>query len=86
MAKELITMRGNALRRLIAFVGAAAFVLQGYDQSVMNGLLTLSTFLETFPETDTTNTKGSQKSRNANVQGMASVLLSMGLHGLLLFL
>jgi hypothetical protein len=69
MAKPCINMRGKALRRLIAFVGAAAFVLQGYDQAVANGLLTLPTFISTFPQTDTINTMAAQKSHNANVQG-----------------
>jgi hypothetical protein len=69
MAKPFVAVRGKSLRLLIAFVGATAFVLQGYDQAVANGLLTLPTFISTFPQTDTINTTGAQKSQNANVQG-----------------
>jgi hypothetical protein len=37
---------------------------------VMGGLLTLPSFVETFPEIDTINTTGSLKSYNSTLQGM----------------
>ena len=37
---------------------------------VMGGLLTLPSFVETFPEIDTINTTGSLKSHNSTLQGM----------------
>jgi hypothetical protein len=63
-------VRGLGLQRVLATVCAVAFLLQGYDQSIMNGLLTLNTFLSTMPEIDTLHTTGAQKEHNANVQGM----------------
>ncbi|KAB8235730.1 general substrate transporter [Aspergillus alliaceus] len=41
--------RGRSLRTVLSLVAATAFALQGYDQAVMNGLLTLPTFLGVFP-------------------------------------
>ncbi|KAH8690011.1 hypothetical protein BGW36DRAFT_390071 [Talaromyces proteolyticus] len=61
--------RGLALQRVLAIVCAVAFLLQGYDQSIMNGLVTLDTFLSTMPGIDTLHTTGSQEDHNANVQG-----------------
>lgn len=66
----LTTLRGRSLGRIIGLVGAVGFVLQGYDQAVANGLLTLGSFISVFPEIDTVNTHGSQKSHNSTIQGM----------------
>lgn len=66
----LTTLRGRSLGRIIGLVGAVGFVLQGYDQAVANGLLTLDSFISVFPEIDTVNTHGSQKSHNSTIQGM----------------
>ena len=71
MSKGIFGLRGKALEILIALVGATAFLLQGYDQAVANGLLTLDTFITTFPQTDTINTTGAQKSHNANIKGQS---------------
>jgi hypothetical protein len=54
---------------VIGIIGATAFALQGYDQAVANGLLTLSTFLSTFPSMNTLTTTGAQRAQNANIQG-----------------
>ena len=43
-------LRGRPLSVLVSLVAATAFMLQGYDQAVMNGLVTLPTFLSVFPE------------------------------------
>ncbi len=64
-----IKLRGPRLSLLVGFVGAMAFLLQGYDQArdvecyqcycltilqaVINGLLTLPTWESTFPSIDT---------------------------------
>lgn len=66
----LAKLRGPKLGRVIGLVGAVGFILQGYDQAVSNGLITLSSFVSVFPQTDTVNTKGAVKSRNATIQGM----------------
>lgn len=51
--------------------------LFGYDQGVMGGLLTLSTFVETFPEMDTVSKHltAEQKSKNSTIQGVAMLSL-----------
>jgi len=63
------SLRGQALQRLLAVVCAVAFLEQGYDQGIMNGFLTLDTFLETLPQLNTLTTKGLQQAHNANTQG-----------------
>lgn len=68
----LRTVRGDTLQRLIATLGAVAFLLQGYNQSMMNGLLTLNDFLKVLPGIDTIHTTGAQKAHNLNIQGTLS--------------
>lgn len=69
----IATLRGRSLGLVIGLVGAVGFVLQGYDQAVANGLLTLGSFIAVFPQIDTVNTKGSQKAHNSTIQGMPVV-------------
>ena len=54
--------------------------LFGYDQGVMGGLLTLNSFVKTFPEIDTTATtemaqhlNASQKTHRSTIQGTMAV-------------
>jgi hypothetical protein len=63
-------LKGKSLSLVIGLVGAVGFVLQGYDQAVANGLLTLGSFIAVFPEIDTVHTTGSQKSHNSTIQGI----------------
>ena len=63
------SLRGTKLNVVLGVVGAMAFALQGYDQAVMNGLLTLHTFVNIFPQINTVDTSGAQKSHNALIQG-----------------
>lgn len=65
----LAKIRGKKLGRIVSLVGAVGFVLQGYDQAVANGLLTLPSFIRIFPQIDTLNTTGSEKSHNSTIQG-----------------
>lgn len=58
-------LRGRRLRLALALTGATAFVLQGYDQALMNGLLTLPTFEQTFPAINTSENKS-----NSTLQGI----------------
>ncbi|KAJ6187177.1 hypothetical protein N7519_002085 [Penicillium mononematosum] len=41
-------LKGKSLSLVIGLVGAVGFVLQGYDQAVANGLLTLGSFIAVF--------------------------------------
>lgn len=69
----LSSLQGGKLNVILAVVGATAFALQGYDQAVMNGLLTLGTFVKTFPQIDTINKQltASQSSHNSLIQGLS---------------
>ncbi|KAI9928875.1 hypothetical protein ASPWEDRAFT_36692 [Aspergillus wentii DTO 134E9] len=51
-------LRGSSLRIVISLIAATAFALQGYDQALMNGLVTLSTFDTTFPKMKDSNIEG----------------------------
>ncbi|KAJ5201590.1 General substrate transporter [Penicillium cinerascens] len=74
----IATLRGRSLGLVIGLVGAVGFVLQGYDQAVANGLLTLGSFIAVFPEIDTVNTKGSQKAHNSTIQGTTVAIYEVG--------
>lgn len=63
-------LRGKSLSLVIGLVGAVGFILQGYDQAVANGLLTLGSFIAVFPQIDTVNTSGSEKAHNSTIQGI----------------
>lgn len=65
-------LRGKPLSLVIGLIGAVGFILQGYDQAVANGLLTLGSFIAVFPQIDTVNTTGSEKSHNSTIQGIYS--------------
>ena len=54
--------------------------LFGYDQGVMGGLLTLNSFVKTFPEIDTTkatetaqNLNASQQTHRSTIQGTSTI-------------
>ncbi|KAJ5741702.1 hypothetical protein N7533_011111 [Penicillium manginii] len=70
--------QGESLQRMIAVLGAVAFLVQGYNQAMMNGFMTLPSFLETVPEVDTTHTTGSQKSHNSTIQGLVIAIFEIG--------
>ena len=74
----LRSTRGIALQRLIAGLAAVAFLLQGYNQSVMNGLLTLPTFIAVLPQIDTLTTTGAQLAQNATIQGLVVSIYEVG--------
>lgn len=70
-----LPLRGSKLSLTVSFIGAMAFVLQGYDQAVVNGLLELGTWESQFPSINTT----ANKSNKASVlQGTAVALYEVG--------
>ncbi|CAG8312614.1 unnamed protein product [Penicillium salamii] len=71
-------LRGKSLSRVIGLIGAVGFVLQGYDQAVSNGLLTLGSFIAVFPQIDTVHTTGSEKSYNSTIQGTTVAIYEVG--------
>ncbi|KAJ5959854.1 General substrate transporter [Penicillium vulpinum] len=71
-------LKGKSLSLVIGIIGAVGFVLQGYDQAVANGLLTLGSFIAVFPQIDTVNTSGSEKAQNSKIQGTTVAIYEVG--------
>ncbi|KAK9446376.1 general substrate transporter [Limtongia smithiae] len=79
MVKKYLGLRGPALNKTIAGIAGLGFLLFGYDQGVMGSLLTLDSFVDTFPDMDTTDrVPSSQRSRNSTIQGTAVGLYEIG--------
>ncbi|KAF7887521.1 hypothetical protein EAF00_009815 [Botryotinia globosa] len=70
--------KGKSLNRLITIVSGIDFLLFGYDQGVMGGLLTLPSFVKTFPEIDTVN---NHSYRTALDQGLVVASYNLGCFG-----
>lgn len=49
-------------------VALPSFILFGYNQSGIGGLLSINSWVSTFPEIDTINTTGGQKATNSTIQ------------------
>ena len=63
-------LRGETLSRVrILLVVLPAFLLFGYNQSAIGGVLKFKSFTHTFPRIDTANTTGEKKKNNALIQG-----------------
>jgi MFS family permease len=70
---------GSALSVLqIALIVAPSFILFGYNQAGIGGLLTLADWVKTFPEIDTVNATGAEKSRKSTVQGAVVAVFVIG--------
>lgn len=68
--KKYLGLTGSSLDlAALILVVAPAFLCYGYNQAVAGGLLTLDSFLEAFPQMDTLNTTGAQRTKNSNIQG-----------------
>lgn len=57
---------------MIISVVCPAYILLGYNNAVMGGLLTLPSFLSTFPTIDTVHTTGGTAAENSRIQGELS--------------
>ena len=78
--KEYFGLKGQKLHHAIATLAGIGFILFGYDQGVMSGLLTLPSFVKIFPEMDTTDktlTK-EQAAFNSKVQGVVIAIYEIG--------
>ena len=74
MAAKYFGLRGSALVNvMIALVVCPAYMMLGYNNAVVGGLLTLPSFIETFPSIDTVNTTGSVAAENARIQGTTKI-------------
>ncbi|KAK9774539.1 putative General substrate transporter [Seiridium cardinale] len=62
----------------LGLIVAPSFILFGYNQAGVGGLLTESDWVKTFPELDTVNTTGAQKSKNSTIQGVVVAVFVIG--------
>ena len=70
MGSRHFGQRGKSLVRLMLLsVVCPAYILLGYNNAVFGGLLTLPSFLDTFPSIDTVHVEGSAEAENARIQG-----------------
>ncbi|OAA63420.1 General substrate transporter [Niveomyces insectorum RCEF 264] len=74
----LSDLRGKKLSLTLSFLAALVFLMQGFDQDLVNGIITLDTWVKTFPEIDTVNTTGATKDHNARIQGLAVGVFDIG--------
>lgn len=79
MVQKYFGVQGNALSILqIALVVAPSFILFGYNQAGIGGLLSEEDWVKTFPEIDTVNSTGSEKSRKKTLQGFVVATFVVG--------
>ncbi|KAK2612492.1 hypothetical protein QQS21_001430 [Conoideocrella luteorostrata] len=72
-------LRGSSLSHAIIWlVVCPAFFCYGYNLSVAGGLLTLDSFIKTFPQLDTLNTDGAEQQHNSTIQGTVVALFTVG--------
>jgi hypothetical protein len=70
MGTKYLGLRGNGLVRfMLGVLVFPSYFLVGYNLTVAGGVLTLDSFVATFPRIDTVNTTGAQKADNSLVQG-----------------
>ncbi|KXS94889.1 hypothetical protein AC578_1675 [Pseudocercospora eumusae] len=71
MGKKFYGLVGTKLNIAIAVVAGVDFALFGYDQGVMGGLLTLGSFLKTFPQINVQHPPAGQTASHvSNIQGI----------------
>lgn len=77
--RTFMGLRGSALTLAqLILVVCPAFILFGYNQSNLGGLVSVSDFVQHFPRVDTKTTEGDQKSSNATIQGVVIATFTMG--------
>ncbi|KIY03098.1 uncharacterized protein Z520_01565 [Fonsecaea multimorphosa CBS 102226] len=81
--KRYLGLRGLQLNIAIGVIAGIDFLLFGYDQGVMGGLLTLPAFTSVFPEIDTTKQglqglTQSQANHKSTIQGISIACYNLG--------
>ncbi|OKL56581.1 hypothetical protein UA08_08124 [Talaromyces atroroseus] len=75
----LSMLRGEALRYAQIFlIVAPSFISFGYNQSGMGGVVDFPSWVRQFPQLDTIDTTGTQKSNNSTIQGTVVASLMLG--------
>ncbi|KAF4303640.1 putative sugar transporter stl1 protein [Botryosphaeria dothidea] len=79
-AKGIFGQTGVALQRLqIAMIVGPSFILFGYNQAGLGGLLTEEDWVATFPQIDTVNTNSAaEKSYHSTIQGLVVATFVIG--------
>ncbi|KAL5341415.1 putative sugar transporter [Aspergillus crustosus] len=79
---SLTFLRGLRRRLLtlaqLALIVCPSYVLFGYNQSNLGGLVSLLDWVDNFPRIDTHTTSGDQKSDNATIQGVVIACFNLG--------
>ncbi|KAK1778026.1 general substrate transporter [Copromyces sp. CBS 386.78] len=78
--KQFLGLRGQALNLAVGAIAGCDFLLFGYDQGVMGGILTLPIFLETFPDINPGQPQLSpaESSRRSTYQGISVASYNLG--------
>ncbi|CAO1622743.1 unnamed protein product [Sympodiomycopsis kandeliae] len=73
-------LSGTPLNRMIGIAAGSGFLLFGFDQGLLSGLLTLPSFVEVFPELDTGKDQSAQSatSSESTWQGLTVGLYEIG--------
>jgi MFS family permease len=61
-----------------ALIVMPSFIAFGYNQAGLGGIITLDDFVKTFPQIDTVNTTGTEKSSNSTLQGFTVATFVIG--------
>ncbi|KAI0900615.1 general substrate transporter [Annulohypoxylon nitens] len=78
-SKKYFGLQGHALSRLqMALIVAPSFILFGYNQAGIGGLITEEDWVKTFPEIDTVNASKSVKSQRTTLQGFVVAVFVIG--------
>ncbi|KAI1199978.1 general substrate transporter [Nemania serpens] len=82
MGKPFFGLRGQALNYAVGFVAGCDFLLFGYDQGVMGGILTMPQFLNVFPSINPSDPAiahdESLKAKRSETQGIAVASYNLG--------
>ncbi|KAK8001505.1 general substrate transporter [Apiospora marii] len=77
--KPYFGLRGKSLNYAIGIIAGCDFLLFGYDQGVMGGILTMRNFLDDFPSIDPDGTEDpALRSTRAGTQGISVAAYNLG--------
>jgi hypothetical protein len=78
IGKKFLGFKGKQLNWAISIIAGLDFLLFGYDQGVMGGLLTLPSFNRTFPEIDINAAAPENRKHVTNIHGIAVASYNVG--------